>query len=564
MEAIPGRPTGPDSSSALSVHPVRHGGHHPEAVISSPVAAGAIGASAASAAHLASGGGVGVEFGPEGQAVSGAEVGVGAPSSSSLSITRKFSKKFEQDITVPTGTMTKVETLFKQVKVLLVQKGAFGNTPTTGTLEDREINHYKISIDLEKRVLRYHTDGSTTVHTVDLTNLLKSDGSKMFPEGHQIYTLMNDLEKSIGKHTTRGEHDMLAGAPSVSHYKGGVHAFGSDSLKRISMEDYVTKHMPKMGLNGANPREAIKRISKMRTYCESIERFFDGKINDLKEQIKQLKKEDKDFSKEEAELRKLEERLAVIQGADMYAVQTVLAHSDEKIALGDGSPRETTVGVIVADRTDTLDRLDVVAERVRGDLETVARVGKRLGGLLDDRALTEEEIEHSHNVALLAAPTRLAQCAYMDRHGLSADRHMFVERALLEAVADPGGNANFDILVSDLEIQDLDLVEGLQHALTDAEGHIEARAKAIDDKAPAGPPFVKETYKVCMKAHVDTKDPREASSGVAIAAGATIDGDPLPGTGTPTVPLSAPPTPTVSRPRAGSSGSDDSDVSELP
>jgi hypothetical protein len=141
---------------------------------------------------------------------------------------------------------------------------------------------------------------------------------------------------------------------------------------------------------------------------------------------------------------------------------------------------------------------------------------------------------------------------------------MFVERALLEAVAATEESPNFDILVSDLEIQDLDLVEGLQHALTDAEGHIEARAKAIDDKAPAGPPFVKETYKVCMKAHVDTKDPREASSGVAIAAGATIDGDPLPGTGTPTVPLSAPPTPTVSRPRAGSSGSDDSDVSELP
>jgi len=457
------------------------------------------------------------ELGPPVPEIRGVEASLGDPQSSGVLIRRRFGKQFGQDITVPSGTLQKVERLFKEVKVLLIQNNAYGGGRLAGPVQDHEIALYKISIDLEKKILRYHIDGQTEVKTVDLKTIFKD-------ETHQIYNHLNELEKSIGAHTTRGGHDIRTPFPSVSEHTGGVHGLRSDELSKISMKDYVTKHLPKLFKNSTNPDSAFRRISKMHTFYEKIEQFFDGEIKKLQQTVATKKANNKDFSEDEANLKKLEERYALIQEADLYAVQTLLAHSDEEITL-DGSGSVATTGVFVADRTDVLDRLDKVAERVKDDLRDVARVGK---GLFKDRELTPDEIAYTQNVALLAAESRVTQCAYMDKHGLSVDRHMFVERALLKAVADSDNNedVNFDLLLKDLETSELK--QSLGQAIYQAERHIEKRMGAIDDVTRVAVYHVKDHYKSLMEAHEKTKEKPPTPSGLR-AEGADIDLDTLPG-----------------------------------
>lgn len=493
--------------------------------------------------------GVAGELGPEVPEISGVEAALGGPQTSGVVISRRFGGHFHQDITsVPARTMSKVEELFKKVKVLLIQNNAYGGNHSSGSVSEHEIAQYKISIDLEKKILRYHEDGNTEVKVVDLTTIFAD-------RNHAIYGHLNELEKSIGAHTTRGGHDIEAPFPSVSH-KGGVHALKSDGLGRISMEDYVNEHLSKIAPSPRLP--AILRISKMHTYYEKLVDFFKQEIERLQTQIQTKKSRNEDFSKEEAMLQKLQARYADIQEADLYALQTLLARSDEPIKL----PHDTdsgTSGIFVADRTDVLDRLDMLAERVQKDLTDVARVGKsRIP--FTSRDLTPDEIAYTKSVALLAAPSRLAHCNYMDKHGLAANRHMFVERALLDAVDKKDTEAaDFKALIEDLdEITEVDL--RLRAAAEEARDHVMKRAAAIGTASqhlPFPAPQA-DPYKSAMKAHRVTKEPKplaDCERAVHAALDASQTGgaptSPLPAGSTPGASLGSP---SVTPPSSLSSG----------
>ncbi|MBM3193401.1 MAG: hypothetical protein FJZ59_04115, partial [Chlamydiae bacterium] len=55
------------------------------------------------------------ELGPPVPEIRGVEASLGDPQSSGVLIRRRFGKQFGQDITVPSGTLQKVERLFKEV-----------------------------------------------------------------------------------------------------------------------------------------------------------------------------------------------------------------------------------------------------------------------------------------------------------------------------------------------------------------------------------------------------------------------------------------------------------------